>query len=138
MDLPLPRAQLAGCLWLPRFLAKARLHLAGKLEPAYARAFCAPTGVDGNFLRFFQLEQADVLAGISASADDTAFVTWFRRQPGVSAEKIAAWNEIAVNLGRSGYPMEEHFQRALRTAYAHLTAKKPETVFAVLELDEGI
>lgn len=138
MDLPPPRAQLAGCVWLPRFLAKARLHLAGKLEPAYERAFCYPTGVDGNFLRFFELEKEDVLDGVAASGDDTAFGAWFMAQPNVFAAKIAAWNEVAVNLGRPGYPMEQHFQRALQTGYAHLAAKKPETVFAVLELDEGI
>ena len=40
MKLPSPRETLAGCVWLPRLLAKARQFQRGELPPDYAARFC--------------------------------------------------------------------------------------------------
>ena len=47
-------------MWLPRIIAKARLLESGALPAEYADRFCHPTGVDAQFLRFFELKQEDV------------------------------------------------------------------------------
>ncbi|MBW8864192.1 MAG: hypothetical protein JF609_04565, partial [Verrucomicrobia bacterium] len=61
MKYPTPREQLAGCLWLPRILAKARLLQRNELPPEYAARFCHATGVDGQFLLHFNLTREQVL-----------------------------------------------------------------------------
>jgi hypothetical protein len=58
--IPLPRDRLAGCVWLPRILAKARMLKTGNLPPEYEARFCHPTGVDGLFLPHFALTQEEI------------------------------------------------------------------------------
>ena len=62
ITLPPPRATLAGCMWLPRIIAKARLLQSGALPSEYETRFCHPTGVDAQFLKFFGLEKEDILS----------------------------------------------------------------------------
>ena len=62
MKLPAPQDTLANCVWLPRLLAKARQLKDGSLPPDYAARFCHPTGVDAQFLAFFQLTPEAVQA----------------------------------------------------------------------------
>lgn len=50
--------------------------------------------------------------------------------------QIDAWNHIAVNLGREGFPMAERLPIALSTTYKHLQGQPFATVFEVLEADE--
>jgi hypothetical protein len=136
MLLPPPRAKLSGAVWFARIRAKARLLKLGELPPDYAARFCHPTGVDVQFLGFFKLVREDLLA--VASGDDAAVGDWFLRQPGVSPERIDTWNALAVNLGRPGFPMAERLQIAKATSYAHVASDEIETVFGLLEADEGV
>ena len=134
MRLPSPRDQLAGCIWLPRIIAKARLTKQGALAPEYAARFCHPTGVDGQFTSFFRLAKDDLLGMCESSDDEIA--CWFRSLESVSDARITEWNRIAVNLGRPGFPMAERLPIGLATTYKHLGDRKLETVFEVLEADE--
>lgn len=135
MKLPSPRAQLAGCVWLPRILAKARLLQRGALEPEYVGRFCHPTGTDGQFLGFFQLTKEELLAVCDSS--DEAVAAWFTSLASAGGSRIAEWNHIAINLGRPGFPMAERLPVALATTYRHLAGRHFETVFEVLEADEA-
>lgn len=132
MKLPGPREQLAGCVWLPRILAKARLLQRSALPPDYEARFCHPTGVDGHFLSHFGLTKEDVLA--AAPLPDTEVGSWFLSRS--NSEHIQEWNRIASNLGRPGFPMAERFPVALATVYKHVDARGLTTVFEVLEADE--
>jgi hypothetical protein len=134
MKLPSPRAQLAGCIWLPRIIAKARLAKAEALAPEYAARFCHPTGVDGQFTSFFRLTKEDLL-GVCESSD-AEIAHWFRSLESASDARVDEWNSIAVNLGRPGFPMAERLPIGLSTTYKHLADRKLETVFEVLEADE--
>lgn len=134
MKLPSPRAQWAGCIWLPRIIAKARLAKHDALEPEYAARFCHPTGVDGQFIGFFRLTKEELLAVCDSSDADIA--SWFRSLEAASEARIAEWNHIAVNLGRPGFPLAERLPIGLATTYKHLSGRKLETVFEVLEADE--
>jgi hypothetical protein len=134
MKLPAPRDRLAGCVWLPRIVAKGRLISAGTLEPEYASRFGHVTGVDGQFLSFFALTKEDILA--AGVHDDEQVTTWFTALPSASAQRIQEWNHIAVNLGRSGFPLAERLPQALATTYAHLADKDYKTIFEVIETDE--
>ncbi len=133
MKLPSPREQLAGCVWLPRILAKARLLREGGLSAEYAERFCYPTGVDGTFLTHLGLSRDDVLH--AASLPDQEIPAWLLTR--TTPERIAEWNHVALNLGRPGYPMAERFPVALATVYKHLSSQGLTSVFEILEADEA-
>lgn len=134
--LPSPRARLADCCWLPRIAAKARQLLAGELGEEYVARFCDRDSVDEHFLQSFGLTKADFLAGLAQAADDQALEQWFRTQPGVTDASIGAWNELARNLGRPGYPMEARRTHVLKTIYASLDPTGLDTIFDLIEADE--
>ncbi len=134
MNLPRPTDRLAGCVWLPRILAKARLLQRGALPPDYATRFCHPNGVDGQFLAQFGLSREEILSAASRSDEEVA--AWFLGRAASSTQHIEAWNRIAVNLGRPGYPLAERFTVALATTYQQVAARGPTTVFEMLEADE--
>jgi Domain of unknown function (DUF5069) len=134
MKLPAPRQELAGCIWLARILAKARLTRKGELEQEYASRFCHPSGVDGQFISHFHLTREELLAICDQTDEEIA--AWFCGLPAASEARIQAWNHIAVNLGRDGFPMAERLPIALASTYSHLKDRGLETVFEVLEADE--
>jgi hypothetical protein len=136
ISLPAPKDRLAGCIWLPRILAKARLLQRGELPPAYAERFCHPTGVDSVFLNHFHLNREDILA--AAGKTDKEVTRWFRLRAEGGAENVAKWNETAVNLGRPGYPMAERFSIARDTVYKNVNSTGMTTVFELLEADDTL
>lgn len=134
-NLPKPAdASIAGCVWLARIVAKARLLRAGQLPPEYAERFCHASGVDGQFIAFFELDRETILSVCERS--DAEVEAWFKALPTALLGRILEWNHIAINLGRSGFPMAERLPVALATSYKHLADRGLETVFAVLEADE--
>ncbi len=132
MKLPSPREKLAGCVWLPRILAKARLFQAGELPPDYAANLCCPGRTDSFFMAHFGLSREEILA--AAAWSDEKVSEWFLSRN--SAERIEQWNETAVNLGRQGYPLAERLPVGLATVYKNVAHLKPATIFEVLEADE--
>jgi Domain of unknown function (DUF5069) len=135
INLPSPRATLGGCMWLPRIIAKARLLESGALPAEYADRFCHPTGVDAQFLRFFELKQEDVKR--ASRGTDEQVASWFGKLPAAGPSLISQWNEVASNLGRPGFPMAERLPVALATTYKHLEPSKFSSVFEVIEADEA-
>jgi hypothetical protein len=134
MTLPPPRQRLADRVWLARIVSKARFYKAQALPEEYANRFCHPTGVDHEFLTFFGLDRDSLLEAVDL--DDSEFAAWFLRQPQITADKIADWNRLAVNLGRSDYPMAERLPIALSTTYQHLDPTGIDSVFEAIERDE--
>ena len=115
--LPKPADQLAGCLWLPRFAAKVRLHAAGQLGADYAFAFCHPRAIDGRFLAHFGIEKDDAIAAILNTSQDIELAQWFTSLPKVNAASILAWNAFAPLIGRPGQPGEREFAFMLRRMF---------------------
>ena len=136
MNIPAPKERLADCIWLPRILAKARMLERGELPAAYAERFCHPTGVDTIFLNYFHLTPDDIVT--AAGKDDATVVAWFRSRPEGAPERIAKWNDTAVNLGRPGYPLAERFPVARETTYKHIDSRGMTTVFELLEADDKV
>jgi hypothetical protein len=134
MKLPPPEAPLAGCMFLPRIIAKARALKAGELPQEYAERFGAANGLDGLFLGFFGLS-ADQISE-AASWDDAAVENWFEGVPGVTAQRIREWNHTAVNLGRPGFPMADRLPIRPSSKYRHLANRGIETIFQMLNADE--
>lgn len=126
-------------MWLPRFVDKARLHLRGELPADFHKAFGFRLATDGVFMTHFGLTLEALLEAVkNAGADDAPIATWFLAQPGVTAESIAAWNELAPRLGLPGTPMERAFRWALTHYYTGDDLDpRVTTVFTGLAWDEG-
>lgn len=136
MNLPLPEAQLAGCVWLPRIIAKARALRKGELPEDYVIRFGAVDGVDGLFLRFFDLTKEQIAA--VADQPDAAVARWFENLPTVSAKRIEDWNHVGANLGRPGFPLADRLPIGPQSKYAHLAGRNIQTIFAMLSADEEL
>jgi hypothetical protein len=122
-------------MWLPRIIAKARLIESGALPAEYAARFCHPTGVDAQFLRFFELQKEDIIR--ASRGTDEQVVSWFGNLTAARPTLISQWNDLAPNLGRPGFPMAERLPIALATTYNHLDPSQFGSVFEVIEADEG-
>ncbi len=124
-------------MWLPRFIDKARHHFAGTLAPDYQRAFCSALGVDGAFFTHFALVKEDVLATIQREASDEAIAAWFTARPESNSDRIAAWNDLAPNLGKPGFPGHRTFTWALNKIYAGRPDPRVDSAFTAIAWDEG-
>lgn len=138
MKLRRPTDRLAGCVWLARFTDKARHHQAGTLDPDYVRPFCHPLATDGAFFKHFELDKEEILAVIrESSGDDARVAAWFTRRPQGSPERIAAWNELAPNLGKEGYPVRRGFLWAVERYYGGVKDPRVNSIFTAIAYDEG-
>lgn len=136
LTLPLPRARLADCVWLPRLVAKIRGAAQGTLPAAYAVRFCDHDSVDEYFLRFFGLSKDEMMDAVHRGQSDEEIAQWFRARPGVDDRRIAEWNEFAEQLGRPGFPMAARLVEVLPVKYAQLDPGSIHSIFELLEADE--
>jgi hypothetical protein len=138
MQLPHPLARLADCCWLPRHVAKARLHLRGALPFSYRIAYGARTGVDGYFFRHFDLTKKQLSAAISNSPDDAAVARWFLQQPGVTPERIFEWNCFVPLLGTKGHTGYATLQIVKWFLYPKALKQPVASIVAAIVQDEGL
>jgi hypothetical protein len=132
-----PFDSLAGCIWLPRFIDKARHHLAGTLPPDYVGAFCNPLGIDGIFLSHLLLKRDELLEVIRRESTDEAIAGWFAARRESAPERIAAWNELAPQIGKPGFPCARTFRWTLKYLYPGCTDPRVTTNFLAIAWDEG-
>ena len=135
--LPSPRETLEGCVWLPRFLTKARLLLADRLPPDYVERFGHPEGVDGNFFRFFGVPHEQMMDALRQHPSDPAFAAWFQTLPGIDAARIEAWNQFAEKLGQPGYPMAARLQETLPKMVGRFDTSEIRSILDLLTADES-
>ncbi len=136
--LPVPRDDsLAGCVWLARFLAKARLLLADRLPPDYVERFGHPEGVDGHFFRFFAVGHEQMMDVIRREPSNEAVARWFLALPGIDAARIAAWNAFAERLGQPGHSMAERLQEVLPSMAGRVDTTKIHSIFDLITADEA-
>lgn len=130
---------IADCMWLARLTDKTRLHLEGKLNADFEPFFGHKLATDGEFSRFFDIDLKDLIAVVRENPTiDQPVAEWFISQPGVTGERIAAWNSDAFNLGKSGHPMGRAFSWAKRKYYGGANADPAViSVFSGIAWDEG-
>lgn len=139
MQLPHPKAKLAGCMWLPRLAAKIRIYLAGELPWTYRLAFGNPIGVDGRFLRHFRLSMPQVITAVRSDTDDNEkLAAWFLERRRVSPESIASWNSLAVSLGAPGKPGCFTFRVVKWFLYRKSCFRSVGSIFEAIAIDEGL
>lgn len=71
-----PRETMCGWTYLPRFIDKIRLHLAGKLHPDYQENFCK--GFDGLWLKYSAVQAVPFIEVVRNSLTDGQVCDWVR------------------------------------------------------------
>jgi hypothetical protein len=88
-----PRETMDGWSWLPRYIDKIRLHLAGKLHSDYTENL--GKGFDGFWLKAAGLTHEQMIEVVKNSATDGQVYDWVRQNVKKSAaEKEACWQDI--------------------------------------------
>src|SRR6476646_9797062 len=72
-----PREVMSGWVYLPRFIDKIRLHLAGKLHPEYANNFTQ--GFDSRWLEAAGLTAEKFIDVVRATITDGEVADWVRQ-----------------------------------------------------------
>lgn len=94
-----PREQMDGWCYLPRFVDKIRLHLAGRLPADYQPNF-AQAGFDAQWLQAAGLEAEEFIAVVQNSITDGEVYDWVRQNLKRTAEQKAEFNRWLLNRGR--------------------------------------
>ena len=115
-----PREQMDGWVYLPRFVDKIRLHLAGRLSKDYEANF-AHGGFDAKWLEAAGLRADDFIAVVRETVTDGQVCDWVRRHVTRTAAEKDAFNQHVLNRGR------EENDPALRD---RLRQRKAESGFA--------
>jgi len=83
-----PRETMDGWMYLPRYIDKIRLHLAGKLHADYQENF--GTGFDGLWLKYAGVKHEQMIDVVKKSVTDGEICDWVRHNVKKSpAEKAA-------------------------------------------------
>ena len=88
-----PRETMDGWSYLPRYVDKIRLHLAGKLHSDYTENF--GKGFDGMWLKTAGVTHEQMIGVVKNSVTDGEVCDWVRKNvKRTTAEKAAHWKEM--------------------------------------------
>lgn len=123
---------MSGWTYLPRFVDKIRLHLAGKLHPDYQDNFTK--GFDEVWLKAAGVSAADFIAMVKGTITDGQVADWVRVNVHKTDAEKAAHREQVLNRGLA----EEHRARIkLRKEEAGLAHRDDVQTFVdVIDADE--
>jgi len=105
LDLPSPyQAHSSGLLHLPRFLAKIRKHLDGKLPASYQRNFTK--GFDGFLCLHLGIEPTEVIECVKHSSSDEELD---EKVNAILPDDVNApvWNRKVVQMGMSDMALDK-------------------------------
>ena len=89
---------MCGWFYLPRFVDKIRLHLAGKLHADYQENFTK--GFDGAWLKAAGLSAETFLSVVKNSVTDGEVADWVSKNVRKSEADKAAFRDFVLNRGR--------------------------------------
>jgi hypothetical protein len=114
-----PRETMAGWYWLPRYLDKIRLHLAGKLHSDYTENF--GKGFDGFWLKAAGVTHEQMIEVVKNSPSDGQVCDWVRQNVKKSdSEKAAVWQDIVSRpLASDAGSCERFKKRKEQSGIAH-------------------
>jgi hypothetical protein len=129
-----PRETMGGWLYLPRFVDKIRLNLAGRLHPDYQQNF-AKRGFDAQWLRAAGLEADAFVAVVRDSITDGQVADWIRANVRRPAEQ-AAFNSWLLAHGTEDDP-DLRARLAMRKEQSGLAHRHDITTFVdYIDADE--
>jgi hypothetical protein len=128
-----PRETMGGWVYLPRFIDKIRLHLAGKLSADYADNFTK--GFDGLWLKASGLTAEQFIGVVKNSITDGEVCDWVRQNVKRSAEEKATFNNYVLNRGNDADDTKARLKQ--RKEQAGITHRDDVKTFVdLIEADE--
>jgi hypothetical protein len=93
-----PRETMSGWVYLPRFVDKIRLHLAGKLHADYQENLTK--GFDGAWLKAAGVEAQTVMDVVKNSITDGQVADWIAKNVNKTEADKSAFRDFILNRGR--------------------------------------
>jgi hypothetical protein len=113
-----PREVMAGWVYLPRFVDKIRLHLAGKLAADYQENFTK--GFDGAWLKAAGVNAEQFIAVVKNSITDGEVCDWVARNVRKTEAEKAAFRDFLLNRGSDNEESAARLQkRKAESGLAH-------------------
>ncbi len=109
-----PREVMAGWVYLPRFVDKTRLHLAGKLHPDYQDNFTK--GFDGAWLKAAGVTAEQLMAVVKNSTTDGEVADWVAKHVKKSEADKAAFRDFILKRGTEGGETSERLKTRKKEA----------------------
>jgi len=130
-----PRETMDGWNFLPRYIDKIRLHLAGQLHSDYTENFCK--GVDGLWLNAAGVEHSQMIEVVKNSITDGQVCDWVRQHVKKSpAEKAAHWEEM-LSRPKTGDEAAQARLKMRKEQCGGAHRDDVKTFVDVIDLDEG-
>jgi len=95
-----PREKMAGWAYLPRFVDKIRLHLAGRLHADYQENFTK--GFDGAWLKATGLNAEQFIGVVKNTITDGEVCDWVAKNVRKTDAEKLAFQDFVLNRGRDG------------------------------------
>src|SRR5262245_39787802 len=92
-----PREMMDGWVYLPRFIDKIRLHLAGKLHSDYQENFTK--GFDGAWLKAASVSADQMIQAVKECITDGQVCDWVRKNVKKTDAEKAAFRNYIFNRG---------------------------------------
>lgn len=130
-----PRETMTGWVYLPRFIDKIRLHLAGKLSPDYQENFTK--GFDERWLKVAGLNADDFINVVKNSVTDGEVCDWVRENVNKTDAEKASFAKFVLNRGNDGDAAARE-RLILRKNQAGIADRADiQTFVDLIEFDEG-
>lgn len=107
-----PREVMSGWVYLPRFVDKIRLHLAGKLCRDYEDNFTK--GFDGAWMKAAGVTAEQMIDVVKNSITDGQVADWVAKNIKKSEADKAAWRDYLLNRGTEGGEITERLKTRKR------------------------
>jgi hypothetical protein len=107
-----PRETMAGWVYLPRFIDKVRLHLAGKLHTDYQENFT--NGFDGAWLKAAGVTAEQMIEVVKNSVCDGQVADWVTTNIKKTDAEKAAFRDFVFNRGTEGGEVTERLNMRKR------------------------
>ncbi len=129
-----PRETMAGWSYLPRFIDKIRLHLAGKLHTDYQENFCK--AMDKLWLESAGVDAQTMIDLAKSSVSDGEICDWVRTNVRKSPADKAAHHDLLMERGKES--AEARARLAMRKEQSGISNRSDIMCFVdYIDADEG-
>src|SRR5271165_1403476 len=113
-----PRENMCGWVYLPRFVDKIRLHLAGKLHADYQENFTK--GFDGLWLKSAGVSAEQIIEVVRNSITDGQVADWVAKNVKKTDAEKTAFRDVLLNRGTEGGEITARLNmRKEQSGFAH-------------------
>ena len=109
-----PREVMSGWVYLPRFIDKIRLHLAGKLHADYQENFTK--GFDSAWLKAAGVTAEQMIEAVKNSVTDGQVADWVAKNVKKSDAEKAAFASFILNRGTEAGEIAERLEMRKKQA----------------------